>query len=76
MTEQTEKDIPAREEAPSPADEGKNGQHFRLLIVANRLPITIKKQPDVFLIPCRQLIVRAVTNIKYQRVVWQLHCPD
>jgi hypothetical protein len=55
MTEQTEKDIPAREEAPSPADEGKNGQHFRLLIVANRLPITIKKQPDVFHIPYCQL---------------------
>lgn len=47
MTEHIVKDVPAREEAPSPADDGKDGQHFRLLIVANRLPITIKKQPDV-----------------------------
>jgi hypothetical protein len=43
-----EKEVPAREDAGSPIDEnGKDGQHFRLLIVANRLPITIKKQPDV-----------------------------
>jgi hypothetical protein len=44
----TDKDIPSRDEAPSPAeDSGKEGPNFRLLIVANRLPITIKKQSDV-----------------------------
>jgi hypothetical protein len=48
MSEHIVKEVPAREEAPSPADDnGKDGQHFRLLIVANRLPITIKKLPDV-----------------------------
>ena len=48
MTGDVEKDVPARDEAASPAEEnGKDGQHFRLLIVANRLPITIKRQPDV-----------------------------
>jgi len=51
MSGEIEKEVPAREDASSPTEEnGKDGQHFRLLIVANRLPITIKKQPDVF--PC------------------------
>jgi len=45
------KDVPTREETQSPpTDNGKEEQHFRLLIVANRLPITIKKQPDVRLL--------------------------
>jgi hypothetical protein len=55
MTGEIEKDVPARDDAGSPTEENGNfdGQHFRLLIVANRLPITIKKQPDVPLIPIR-----------------------
>jgi hypothetical protein len=58
MSEHTVKEVPAREEAQSPADDnGKDGQHFRLLIVANRLPITIKKLPDV--LPYR----KAETNL-------------
>jgi trehalose-6-phosphate synthase len=37
--------VPSREHNSSPADSGKDDeQHFRLLIVANRLPITIKKR--------------------------------
>jgi hypothetical protein len=46
--EQIEKGVPPRDDAPSPADSVKDDEHnFRLLIVANRLPITIKKQPGV-----------------------------
>jgi len=46
--QQAVKEIPPRDDAPSPTDSVKDdGQHFRLLIVANRLPITIKKQNDV-----------------------------
>jgi len=41
-------EVPSRDEAPSPADSVKDDEHnFRLLIVANRLPITIKKQLGV-----------------------------
>lgn len=47
MSGEIETEVPAREDAGSPTEDGKDGQHFRLLIVANRLPITIKKQPDV-----------------------------
>jgi hypothetical protein len=48
MSGEMDKDVPVRDEAGTPTEEnGKDGQHFRLLIVANRLPITIKKQPDV-----------------------------
>ena len=49
MTDHAEKEVPSRDEAPSPADSVKDddGHNFRLLIVANRLPITIKKQPGV-----------------------------
>ena len=48
MAEEIEKGIPPRDEAPSPTDSVKDDEHnFRLLIVANRLPITIKKQPSV-----------------------------
>lgn len=37
--------VPSREHNSSPADSVKDDeQHFRLLIVANRLPITIKKR--------------------------------
>ena len=38
-----------RDEAPSPTEsvKGEDEPNYRLLIVANRLPITIKKQPDV-----------------------------
>jgi len=40
--------VPSRDLNSSPADSVKDDeQHFRLLIVANRLPITIKKRPDV-----------------------------
>ena len=45
---QIDKDVPSRDEAASPTDSGKDeGPNFRLLIVANRLPITIKKLSDV-----------------------------
>lgn len=49
MTEgNIEKEVPSRDEAPSPTDSVKDdGHNFRLLIVANRLPITIKKQLGV-----------------------------
>jgi hypothetical protein len=48
VDQHVEKDVPPRDEAASPADdEGKDGPSFRLLIVANRLPITINKQADV-----------------------------
>jgi len=40
--------VPSRDHNSSPADSVKDDeQHFRLLVVANRLPITIRKQPDV-----------------------------
>ena len=42
--EQVGSEVPPRDDAPSPIDDARN---FRLLIVANRLPITIKKQPGV-----------------------------
>jgi hypothetical protein len=46
--EHIENGVPARDEAPSPTESVKDdGHNFRLLIVANRLPITIKKQPGV-----------------------------
>jgi len=36
--------VPSRDEAPSPTESVKDeGQNYRLLVVANRLPITIKK---------------------------------
>jgi hypothetical protein len=41
-----EKEVPVREESSSPSEEQEK-QHFRLLVVANRLPITIKMQDDV-----------------------------
>jgi hypothetical protein len=49
MTENiADKTLPLRDEAPSPTESVKDeGKDWRLLIVANRLPITIKKQPDV-----------------------------
>lgn len=45
MTEpHIERAVPSRDEAPSPTESVKEeGQNYRLLIVANRLPITIKK---------------------------------
>jgi hypothetical protein len=49
MTEpHIERASPSRDEAPSPTESLKEeGQNYRLLVVANRLPITIKKQAGV-----------------------------
>ena len=74
MAEQhVDKEIPFRDEAPSPADDsGKDGPNFRLLIVANRLPITINKQADVTLATLGWLTFRGVTSTKSPREDWRL----
>ena len=73
--ERIEKEVPSRDEAPSPSDSAKDDEpNFRLLIVANRLPITIKKQPGViFIWPWIVLTGRADTNIKSRKEDWRLH---
>lgn len=79
MTEgHIELEVPSRDEAPSPADSVKDdGHNFRLLIVANRLPITIKKQAGVVsVLESRMLRVRADTSIKSRKEDWQLHWLD
>ena len=76
--ERIENEVPSRDEAPSPADSGKDdGPNFRLLIVANRLPITIKKQSGVFSSKqCNVLTGRVDTSIKSLKEVWLLHWLD
>lgn len=71
--ERIEKDVPSRDEAPSPTEN--DGTNYRLLIVANRLPITIKKQLDVcFAISCVNIVgqvqIQGFRGWLGHRVVW------
>ena len=76
--ERIENEVPSRDEAPSPSDSAKDDEpNFRLLIVANRLPITIKKQSGVIFVWSRIVLMdRVGTNIKSLREDWLLHWLD
>jgi hypothetical protein len=76
--ERIENDVPSRDEASSPTDSVKDdGPNFRLLIVANRLPITIKKQSGVISLKQFNVLTgRVDTNIKSPKEAWLPHWLD